>query len=116
MRERSWFSSKVRLVVITGAAGGLHYADSVFVFRAEGFEDAFGRALALGRKAEESYRNEAGDTVAWRLKEVLTLDAIKDEDLDGAEVAYQALDIAPGQVYALDTAFEPEKSEPVETF
>lgn len=116
MAERPWFSSRVRLVVITGAEGGLHYADSVFVFRAEDYRHAFRRALDLGRRAEESYKNEAGDSVAWRLKEVLTLDLIRDENLDGVEVAYQSSDIPPGEVFTLATVFEPEKSEPVETF
>lgn len=116
MSRRWWFSAKVRLVVETDRRGWLHYADSVFVFRAKDYDEAFKRAIVLGRSREESYKNEEGDRVCWRLKEILTLDRIKSRSLDGAEVLYESPDIPKGGRRRSGLKLHPEKSEPRETF
>jgi len=113
MNTETWFSSRVRLIVATTREGWLHFADSVFVFRARNFDHAFERALQLGRLQEESYLNDAGDTVSWTLKEVLTLDHVSAADVDGAEVHYESVDLPQGT--AQQSAFRPEDSKPRQT-
>ena len=109
-----WYSSKVRLVVLMEKQGATRYSDSVFLFRAEDFDQAFQRALELGRAQEEEYVGGEGEKVRWRLKEVVSLDVLGDE-LDGAEVYSEPVSLAPGEAYAFDVAFEPEKSQPTQT-
>lgn len=116
MSSLLWFSAKVRLVALTERQGGLHYADSVFVFRAKDYRNAFERALELGRAQEESYENEEGDKVYWRLKEVLTLDQVKARSLDGAEVLYESHDVPEHERITSRTRLNPEESKPRETF
>jgi hypothetical protein len=106
-----WFSSKVRLVVLLEKEGAWRYADSVLVFRAADFGEAFQRALALGRELEEEYLNGEGEKVRWRLKEIVSLDVL-DDDLDGAEVYSEPVALEPGEGYTFDVRFEPEKSQP----
>ncbi len=109
-----WFSSKVRLVVLLETQGASRYADSVFLFRAADFDEAFQRALALGRAQEEEYTGGEGERVRWRLKEILSLDVLDDE-LDGVEVYSEPVTLAPGEAYPFDATFEPEKSQPTQT-
>lgn len=80
-----------RLLFIILVADGLgrkrnHYDESVIVFRARDFEDAFKRALALGKKKESEYKNNKGQQVRWALVRILTLDWIGSK-VDGKEVA-----------------------------
>jgi hypothetical protein len=84
------------------------------LFRAADFDEAFQRALALGRAQEEEYLGGEGEKVRWRLKEVISLD-ILDEELDGAEVYSEPVALAPGETYSFDVTFEPEKSQPTQT-
>jgi hypothetical protein len=109
-----WFSSRARLVVLLEKEGASRYADSVFLFRAADFGDAFQRALALGRAQEQEYLNGEGEKVRWRLKEIVSLDVIRGA-LDGAEVYSEPVALEPGEGYPFDVRFEPEKSQPTQT-
>lgn len=42
--------------------------------------------MEIGRNREESYANGEGDRVVWRFAEVVTVDELRADDLDGAEV------------------------------
>ena len=111
-----WFSARVRLVVMTDRDGWLHYADSVVLVRADDFPSACARAIEAGKLMEESFLNEAGARVSWRLKEVLTLDRIKASNLDGAEVFFETVDVPDSEKGTPDAQLRPEHSEPRETF
>ena len=115
MSERRWYSSKVRLVVLAESGGAVRYADSVYLFRATDFDDAFQRALSIGRKQEKEYVGGEGDRIRWRLKEVISLDVLSGEDLDGAEVYSEPADLAPADRYLYDAVFTPESSTPTQT-
>lgn len=81
------------------------------MFRAAGWEQAFRRALELGRSHERDYGD--GDRVRWRLDRILTLDMIGAPDLDGAEVFSALSDVSGGPGF--DTVFEPERHQPGQT-
>ena len=115
MSQQSWFSTRVRLVVLIEGAHAMRYSDSVFVFRAADFDDAFRRALALGRKQEQEYVGGEGKRVRRRLKEVVSLDIISADDLDGAEVYSEPVDLATGEASDFDQVFTPESSKPTQT-
>ena len=115
MSRSSWFSARVRLVLLIEGAGARGYADSVFVFRAADFDDAFQRALALGRKQEQEYVGGEGKRVRRRLKEVISLDILRADDLDGAEVYSEPVDLAAGEASNFDQVFTPEASKPTQT-
>jgi hypothetical protein len=112
----------VRLAVLVDPEGAVQYSDSVFVFQVENCDDgselrrrAFARALKLGIEQEEEYLNEAGDRVRWRLKEVVTLDLLGDELLDGMEVTSDLVDLEPDATISFDAVFNPEASKPTQT-
>lgn len=80
------------------------------VFRADGFEEAFGRALELGRvRHEMDYLNGYGQSVRWRLDRILTLDELR-EDLDGAEVFSTLSDVSGGPDF--HAVFDPAAHPP----
>lgn len=114
MNEK-WFSAKLRFACLVEHHGLYSYQDSVYVFRAKWFDDAFDKALYLGRKQEREYRNADGETVVWRLKEILSLDLIQGESLEGAEVYSEP--ITPPEVDGIpfDAELHPELSEPTQT-
>jgi hypothetical protein len=103
------------MICLIEAQGGTRFGDSIFVFLAEDFSHALRRAIELGRTLETTYENEDGNEVRWRLKEVLTLDAISTESLDGAEVYSEPVFFEAGESYPFDAEFRPETSETTQT-
>lgn len=89
--------------------------DTIVTFRARGFEHAFVRALELGRREESDYRNTEGERVVWRLKDILSLDMIPDETLDGVEVHCEISEVPETDVVPFDSKFFPERSQPQQT-
>ena len=80
----NWFSAALQYVCFIEQKA-VDSTMNVLLLAASSWDNAFERALALGRSREESYRNGAGERVDWRLVEVTTLDELSD-DLDGREV------------------------------
>ena len=111
----SWFSTNVRIVCLIEGEGAARYMDCVHLMRATDFEHAMTRALALGRTHESEYKNAERQLVRWRLQEVVSLDAIPKEDLDGAEVYSEPKPLEEGSSIPFDTDFRPEDSEPTQT-
>lgn len=111
----NWFSTKVRLVCLLEGAGGTRYMDSVHLFRAKDSADAHGVALKLGREHEDEYRNSEGETVRWRLKEIVSLDCLGAELVDGVEVYSEPVALETDVAIDFDDVFHPEKSEPTQT-
>lgn len=114
-QEQQWFSTKVRLVCLIASMGAVRYMDVVYVFRGTDFQTAFKRAVELGKCQEKSYHNADGKEVVWKLVEILSLDLVQAESLDGAEVYSEPVDLAAGESYDFDTEFHPERSAPTQT-
>ncbi len=110
-----WFSSKIRLVALVESLGSDLYIDSVFIFKADDFKDAFEKAIKLGKNQEEEYINANNKRVCWRLKEIISLDLIKQEELDGVEVYSEPIEIQTDKREPFDVVYHPEKSEPTQT-
>ncbi|MCP4681494.1 MAG: DUF4288 domain-containing protein [Desulfobacterales bacterium] len=89
--------------------------DSVYVFLEGDFDGAMRRAIHLGRSEEEECMNKYGERVRWRLKEVISLEIIRSESLDGAEVYSEPVDLEPGEIIPFDQTFNPEDSDPTQT-
>ncbi len=115
MTDKSWFSSKVRCVCLVENHNATSFMDLVFVFRAKDFNDAFKKALELGYKQEEEWLNIYTERVRWRFKEILALDIIKAESLDGVEVNSESFDVPADQEIPFDSEFYPQQSEPKQT-
>jgi hypothetical protein len=109
-----WFSTRVRLVSRLGEDRFTHCMDCVHVFLAGDWDAAFQRALELGRSHEEEYRNEAGDSVRWVLAEVISLDRVRSESLDGAEVYSEIMEVEPSGANR-PPQLTPELSQPTQT-
>lgn len=115
MPDIQWFSARVRLVCLMEGSGADRFQDSVIVFRARDFRDAFQRALTIGHDREETYLNGHGERVAWKFKEVFSLDIIQGE-LDGTEVYSEPVELGPGDPDPFDVVvYAPGRSEPTQT-
>jgi hypothetical protein len=81
-----WWSTTLRRAFLIEKVGAVDSWDEIFVFRAADRVAAFQPALEIGRNWEESYVNGDGDRGVWRFAEVVTVDQLRADDLDGAEV------------------------------
>jgi len=114
MSGTQWFSTRIRLACIIEQKGLRRFMDSIYVFRSTDFDDAFRRAIDIGRSQEKSYLNDANESVEWRLKEIISLDLIRPQSLDGAEVYSEPVEPATSD-FLIDNAFHPEDSNPTQT-
>lgn len=110
---QSWFSTRLRLLAVTGDCTVSFQMECVHVFRSADWGAAFERALELGRGHEHEYPNETGSPVQWRMDAVLTLDLITSDVLDGAEVYSEINEVDP-PMYP-PPQFAPERSTPTQT-
>ena len=110
----SWFSTKVRIACLIEGQGAVDYMDSVYVFRAKDFEEAFQCAFKLGCSQEEEYLNFENRRVSWRFKEIISLDIIRSRAINGAEVYSEPVELAPGEQIPFDAEFHPEDSKPTQ--
>lgn len=113
--HKAWFSSKLRFAVMKEPHGLEMFMDSVRVFRAVNYEEAFKRALEEGRGDEKTYFNSEGHRVAWKLAEVVSLDRIGDELMDGQEIYSEPIFAMADPAMAFEHEFYPEASTPTQT-
>ena len=104
----------LELVGLSEKKGAEYLSDSTILFRAEDFDAAFQRALTLGKAREQEYAGGEGARVRWRLKELLSLDILPD-DLDGAELHAESIDLPADEKFDFDTKFAPESRHPRQT-
>lgn len=114
MSEMQWFSTRIRLACIVEPKGLRRFMDSIYVFRSTNFDDAFRRAIDIGRSQEKSYLNDADELVEWKLKEIISLDLIRPQSLDGAEVYSEPVEPAAND-FLIDNVLHPEDSNPTQT-
>jgi hypothetical protein len=91
------------------------YDDSVVAFRAQDFDDAFRRAVEIGKAREHSYLSPDGHKVRWALVEILNLDWVG-RKIDGAEVASKLHYRVSAKRINPKAKFHPEKSKPDGSF
>jgi hypothetical protein len=116
MSPKQWFSTKVRLACLSEKKGLLRHNDSIYVFQCRDFDDAFLKALELGKSQETSYLNADQELINWRLKEIVSLDVIATEWLyAGAEVYSEPVQPQAGERIPFDFEFHPEDSRPTQT-
>jgi hypothetical protein len=113
--SESWYAAKLRFVILLETTGSEDAIDSIYLLRSHSFEAAFTRALEIGRAAETEYLGGTGERVRWRLKEIVTLDALQAAELDGIEVHCQFMPLSDNERFAFDHVFQPEFSNPDHT-
>lgn len=111
MSDENWYSATLRFFTIVSSDGKLKEEDSVYLLRAPDFRDAFVKFLELGRKNETTYKNHLNEEIRHRFVEITTLDIIRSDDLDGAEVACTPI-LKADPAITFDTVFDPAKSDP----
>jgi len=95
--------------------GGQTLNECVFVLRASNFDSAFDRAISIGEASQKEYRNAYDERVFWRFMEVVSLDVIPFEDLDGREVYSELVHLGEEKLILFGTEFNPKSSKPVQT-
>jgi len=115
MSSETWYSAKLRFVVMVEPVGGNTLNDCIYLFKAVDFPAAFQRAIAIGESAQKEYRNEEGQCVLWRFKEVISLDIIRANNLDGAEIYSEPIHLKKEEIIPFETQFRPSTSKSLQT-
>lgn len=113
-----FYSARLLFIILVADSRGRkrnHYDESVIVFRAKGFSDAFKRALTLGRAQETVYKNDKGQKVRWALVEIRNLDCVGPK-VDGKEVASMLHHRTSKKRISPSQRFHPEQSKPEGSF
>lgn len=103
MSEESWYMA---VLVVESSVGDGFVAEPLLdlqyhLVRAAGAEDAYRKALELGRAEEHAYENPDGEIVRWSFAGLHDLRELDDQDLvHGAEV-YSSLRRAGAQDYVV---------------
>ena len=114
MTNEVWFSCRLRFGIIIETQGLVRYSDSLYLFQSSDFEVAFGKALEIGHRNEQSYLNAEGQRVVWRLAKVISLDIIRAESLEAAEIYSEPVS-GSDPTLGIDYTFLPEQSSPNQT-
>ena len=112
--NNSYFSGRIRFAIIIETIGLHRYSDSVYLFQAIDFEDAFKRIMEIGYNNEDSYFNIDNQRVVWKFAEIISLDIIRSESLDGAEIYSEPVE-GENPSWTIEHKFHPELSEPTQT-
>ena len=115
MDASSWFSTKLRFAVMVEPEGARILNDCVFLLRASNFGAALERAIAIGEASQKKYRNNHGQHVHWKFAEVISLDMIRSETLDGCEVHSDVVPLKGEELLPFDAKLDPRASKPVQT-
>jgi hypothetical protein len=110
-----WFSAKRRIAALVEPRGVVRFMDCVHVFRALDWATAFESAVALGRTHESEFTNADGANAKWRLAQLVTLDLLEGETLDGCEVYSEFVSAGDADIVGWDHAFHPEGSTPTQS-
>lgn len=92
-----------------------HFDESVIVFRAKSYHDAFKCALKLGKSRETDYHNDKGQRVRRALVDILNLDWVG-KKIDGKEVASKLHYRTQPKRIPASKKFHPELSKPEGSF
>lgn len=114
MSDLNWYSATLRFYRVTAEMGRVGGEDTVYLFRARGFDDAVKRFLALGRRKEHSYLNSHNHELRVRFVGLVTVDIIKANNLDGAEIVSTPL-METDPSFSFDTPLDPDNYEFTET-
>jgi len=115
MSDEKWFSSKLRFALMVERDGADTLNDCIFLLKAEDFEAAFRKAINIGEAAQKEYRNKYGNLVVWKFMEIISLDVIRAENLDEAEVYSEPIHLSREKIIPFGIEFSPETSKPAQT-
>ncbi|MBX3503324.1 MAG: DUF4288 domain-containing protein [Alphaproteobacteria bacterium] len=109
--DMRWASTRLRMARMVHSRGCEALVDHIVLFYAPFFPE-LSLVLEIGRALERDLgRRETGtQLVEWRLVEVLTLDVLRNQNPDGAEVYSEWID---GKGSSFGTTFRPETSLPI---
>jgi hypothetical protein len=83
-----WLATVVEEIRVEGAKRNIIHLNYVLV-RADSAENAYSKAMKMGKQASSDYRNPAGKKVRIRFRGLRNLDVIHDDLEDGSELMFQ---------------------------
>jgi hypothetical protein len=115
--KQEYYSARLLYVILVDRAPKKknHYDESVIVFKATDFSNAFAKALSIGKANQAKFKNQYGEGVRWSLVEITTLDRVGPR-IDGVEVASRLHPRTSARAIEFKQKFKPEKSKPSESF
>jgi len=109
----SWYSARIRMILMIDAPDGDVFDDQVHMFRAADFDAAFARAIEIGRAQESDFINGFEERAQRRLVEVQSLNLLGSGALgDTNDVYREPVPMRDADRVPFDTVFHPETSEP----
>lgn len=107
----TWFSAKLRIVSLIEGLGSHFNDDSIYAFQATDFDEAFDKAVSIGRAREREYVNMEQERVHLRLVEVSSLNLLGTGKFgDAVDVYSEAVPLSDADRVPFDTIFYPERS------
>lgn len=83
----NWFVAKIVMEISVGKnRNTLQFDEQLRLVRADDRDEALHKAVQIGRKEEESFRNVNGELVRWIFRGVTHVYMLKHELYDGAEL------------------------------
>ena len=87
--DAQWYIAElIQEITVGGDARNVVHKNLVLI-RADSAEEAYEKALSLGRESEDSYENPAGKQVRFKFRGLSGLNVIQDELVHGAELLYE---------------------------
>ena len=117
MKTRQWYQARIRWAEMVQGRGIRHWEEGLYLFRSEGREAAFRRALEIGEGGQSGGEEQTRRRTRWvetRLAEVVTLDCLGD-DLEEEPLEVHWLRSPATEKIAFDHKFEPIKKMPPES-
>ena len=111
----SYFSVRLSIICIVNKSGipedGYTQDIQIHIVEAKDYEEAFKKALEIGKAQEQEYKNEALETVAWKFKEIEHIRNLGNS-VTGVEVSSRLEGYFPDKQLEIGVEFSPENSEP----
>ena len=114
MKARQWYRARIRWAEMVEGRGLRYWEEGLYLFRSEGREAAFRRALEIGEGGQSGREEETGRRTRWvetRLAEVVTLDCLGDE-LEEEPLEVHWIRLPATERIAFDHKFEPARKAP----
>ena len=112
----NYFSIRISIICLVDESqipeDGYTQDIQIYIVKAGDFDEAFKKAIEIGKSEEQDYINEFGNKVKWVFKEVEAITRLGDSVL-GIEISSRMEGFNPENPIAYETPFRPEKSDPI---
>jgi hypothetical protein len=115
MMTKHWYRARIRWAEMVEGRGIRHWQEGLYLFRSEGRESAFRRAVEIGEGGQGGGEEEVCRRSRWvetRFAEVVTLDCLGSELDEEEPLEVHWIRLPATEKIAYEHRFEPAKKVP----